>query len=126
MFACADTNNCQDQACITNCLNTGTADAQQQVSALAACLNSQCGTCADTDATCLNNCAAENCGSQLQACFPEPAPGTGTGTNPGGFVDMKNFRSVSRLQSVERFRGPSLNILQPKALRGMKSVSLKK
>ena len=54
-----------DQTCLNNCYQSGSATAQQQYDALAACYQqNNCDTAADGQ-TCLQN----NCGAEVQACL---------------------------------------------------------
>jgi len=61
---------CTDEACYTACYGDGTAAAQGQIDAMYACFDSKCGTIQDANAW--QTCVANNCGTQVTACFGAP------------------------------------------------------
>jgi hypothetical protein len=84
MSSCVDIINCistcieGDEACFNACLASGSAQAQQQVAAVAQCLGS--ADCAEGD----NQCVQTTCGAEIAACTaggggntpPPPPPGS--------------------------------------------------
>jgi len=76
--SCEDTYNCLvscgDATCQTGCYDTASPTAQGQLDALFQCIDQYCGNVSDSQyGTCVNN----NCGAQINACFPV---GTGAWT----------------------------------------------
>jgi MYXO-CTERM domain-containing protein len=63
MGGCAQT----DQGCVVDCYFTGTTAGQQQFDDMSICMAEQCdGLQGDA----FNECAADNCGPEIDACFP--------------------------------------------------------
>ena len=69
---CMSTCNPNDQACIQDCMNQGSAEAQQQLNGLIQCLiDNGAQQCPPGDAQCQNDIIMEFCMAEYTACFPE-------------------------------------------------------
>jgi hypothetical protein len=68
---CMATCNPNDQACIQDCMNQGSAEAQQQLNGLIQCLiDNGAQQCPPGDAQCQNDIIMEFCMDEYTACFP--------------------------------------------------------
>ncbi len=68
---CMATCNPNDQACLQDCMNQGSAEAQQQLNGLIQCLiDNGAQQCPAGDAQCQNDIITEFCMDEYTACFP--------------------------------------------------------
>ncbi|MCB9506628.1 MAG: hypothetical protein H6697_03045 [Myxococcales bacterium] len=79
ILTCVNTNQCQDQACLNTCLQTGTAEAQTQFTNVLACLQENCAD-ATTNAE-FAACQQEYCQNELNICSGQEGPPEPTGTD---------------------------------------------
>jgi V8-like Glu-specific endopeptidase len=64
VYSCAA--DCSDNACATECYYAGTAEAQGQFDALLGCLERSCANATEAN---FQQCAEQNCGSEIDGCF---------------------------------------------------------
>ena len=76
-LSCVEINDClsgcnpNDQACMQECMNQGTVDAQNQYNAIIQCLiDNGAQQCPSGDAQCQNDIILEHCMTEYETCFP--------------------------------------------------------
>lgn len=74
ILECVNTNQCQTQACLEQCVATGTPDAQDLFNAFFACIGTNCAGAATDEE--FAECQVEQCGAELSACTGQQV-GTG-------------------------------------------------
>ena len=90
VFGCMDLCAQGDQTCYQACFSDGSAEAQAQYQAIAACVIEQCGE--QPTEECFTAAQQGVCAAVFADCFPVGKPGFATGPNGGSSSDYVNMK----------------------------------